>query len=320
MATVYHRDQAGAPTYTFRSTGAVGFAAFKTILKACLVSGYGTKAAAGWSLISEATNHLVLRNGSNSCYVCFTWVTGSNYVTIYLSETFTGVTNDVMTGDGLKTGIASNNSVPQRFYITYIAYATGSSTWTMVADNKTFVLCAPGSDANSAIITTNVSDYGVMLYVGEDKAGNPLSIGGVNSSSDTNPICYFNGEQGFTSLRYPATGLLVGSGSIAVATPGIEHITVSLVSAVRPIGEISLSPALWMASNVFAGNLRGMALCPILARLWSSHAAQSIGLPNPLAHRNANTPIALGDAYSYFATIKHYASSFILLTDNPVFW
>jgi hypothetical protein len=320
MATVYHRDQAGAPTYAFGSTGAIGLLAFKTILKACLVNGYGTKAAAGWVLISEATNHLVLRNGSGSCYVCFNWVTNANYVTLYLSETFSGVINDVMTGDGLKTGVAANNGAPQRFYIGYFAYQSETTTWTVAADSKTFSMCTTFASSNLAITASNVSNYGVMLYVGEDKTGNPIAIGGVNSSSDANPVCYFNGESGFTSLRYPASGLLVSSGSIAVATPGIEHIEVSAVSAVTALEQISLSPALWAANNVFAGYLRGLALCPILSRLWASHAAQSIGMPTPLTVRNANTPISLGDGYSYFATVKNYMSSFVLMTDNPVFW
>lgn len=66
MARIYHRDQAGAPELTYSTSAQDGFNAFKAILKACLVNGYGAVPAAGWELINEGTGFLVLRNGFQS--------------------------------------------------------------------------------------------------------------------------------------------------------------------------------------------------------------------------------------------------------------
>ena len=62
MPTVYHRDDNGAPSYAFSasSSSPAHFSALKTILKACLVSGYGSKPAAGWTLVAEGDQYLVL--------------------------------------------------------------------------------------------------------------------------------------------------------------------------------------------------------------------------------------------------------------------
>lgn len=91
MATVYHRDDAGAPTFAFSTdrSNIAHFTALKTILKACLVFGYGGRPAAGWELIAEGARYIVLRNGPASGYVCLTSV--SEYVTVHLAATFTGM-------------------------------------------------------------------------------------------------------------------------------------------------------------------------------------------------------------------------------------
>lgn len=320
MATVYHRDDAGAPVLSYGAGGAVGFVAFKAILKACLVNGYGSKPSAGWELITEDTNYLVLRNGNHTGYVCFTWLTGTNYVTIYLAETYSGVVNSVMQGAGLKTGIASSNSAPHRFYVSMFANSSVGGTWFMVADAKTFVLCAPSNGGSPGTVqSTGVGDYGLMLYVGEDSSGYFIAMGGINSSSDANPITNFSGLNGFTSLRNPATGLLVDGGSLVVYTPGFESFTPHY-SVVLTLVELALVPGFWCGGGVQAGRLRGIAMHPQLSRMWASHAAQSIGFSGALTTRNANTPIGLGDGYTYFATIKFSGSPFFLMTDNPEFW
>lgn len=79
-------------------------------------------------------------------------------------------------------------------------------------------------------------------------------------------------------------------------------------------------PGFWVGATVQAGRLRGIALQPQLARMWANHAARSIGFSGDLTTRNANTPINLGDGYTYYATIKTSNAPFFLLTNNPGFW
>src|SRR5262245_33223377 len=134
MATVYRRDDSGAPALTYSTAvpNVAHFTAFKTILKACLVYGYGSKPAAGWELIGEGANNLVLRSGSHSGYVCFTYLNG--VVTIYLAETYTGMSGDVMVGGGLKTGTGPSNTPPHRIPLYHPVYHTDSCTWCLVGD------------------------------------------------------------------------------------------------------------------------------------------------------------------------------------------
>lgn len=318
MATAYHRDDLGAPTFAYGDTsGAGGFTALKAILIACLVTGYGSKPPAGWELVSEGASHLVLRNGSQSGYVCFTRQPGNAYVTVYLSETYSGVTSNVMVGGGLKTGLDANNSVPQRINITYVVWVSAACTWHLVADAKTFILNMTGYPSNAPQSGVDVTSYSPVIYVGEDSAGNFISVGGINSGTNGAPVAAFNGK-GMTSLRDPGTGLLVDSGSLVVKLPGFE-VSLSDTSVV-PLPEITLSKAVWFGSGVFAGRLRGICLSTLLHSMWPHYIVQSLGNSAGLTTRNANTPLNLNDPHIYFPTAKHYQSVFFLTTTNPAFW
>lgn len=324
MATAYHRDQAGAPilTYSANQYVAAHFNAFKAILLACLVNGYGSRPAAGWSLINEGSDFIVLRNGSASGYVCFSWVGG--LITVYVAETYTGMSGNVMTGDGLKTGTSANNAAPQRVTAVCTAFGTNSTTWSMVADSKSFVL------ALSAVISTSAAELGwsvnnnapTTLYVGEDSLGHFIVIGGQNNSTAaaTLDLGYFE-ARGFTALKDPKTGLLVGSSALAVELPGFGLTSDAAThKTTTPLADVELSRAVWAGGGAYAGKLRGIAWTPVLARHKASAAANCLGYVGTMTTRTANTPINLGDGYNYFMnSLMAYTPTF-LLTDNPGFW
>lgn len=326
MATVYHRDDSGAPTFAFSTSGTniAHFAALKTILKACLVSGYGSKPAAGWILVAEGDRFLVLRNGTSSGFVCFTWVAATSYFNIHLAATFTGMSGDVMTGAGLKSGTEAAGSANQhRMWNSVLAHSSSNSTWYLIADEKTFYFQGSGG---FSLFEYASSDFGAMnpLYVGEDSAGNFLAMGGQNTNS-TQPRAYF-GPEGVTVLRNPATGLLVDTGSIVVVAPGLRltanaNIGVATLGAAHivPLLEAPLCPVRWGAS-VLAGRLRGQALCPLVSMYYPSPAAQSLGHVGPLNSRNLNTPLPLGGAYTYFMGVAFDGSPTRIVTNNPEFW
>lgn len=326
MATVYHRDDSGAPTFEFSTSGTniAHFAALKTILKACLVSGYGSKPAAGWILVAEGDRFLVLRNGTSSGYVCFTSVAATSYFNIHLAATFTGMSGDVMTGAGLKSGTEASGSANQhRMWISVLANSSANSTWYLIADEKTFYFQGSGG---FGLFEYALSDFGAMnpLYVGEDSAGNFIAMGGQNTNS-TQPRAYF-GPEGVTVLRNPATGLLVDTGSIVVVAPGLRLTTnsntgvASLGAAhIVPLLEAPLCPVRWGAS-VLAGRLRGQVLCPLVSMYFPSPAAQSLGHVGPLNSRNLNTPLPLGGAYTYFMGVAFDGSPTRIVTNNPEFW
>lgn len=323
MATVYHRDDAGAPTYAMGSvvpSNTMHFEAVRTILKACLVSGYGAKPAAGWTLVAESTNYIVLRNGAMTGYVCLTWSgAGNAYIDVYVAETFTGMSGNYMTGDGLKSGIAANNATPQRISLSAFVYSTSVHTWTLIADSRTFVinLCGMQSTSAGEIANTSNGNFCSVLYVGEDGAGNFVSAGGQNTTS-TSPVNYF-GLSGGTALKDPRTGLLIGAGTLPDFVVFSSQVTQAR-SEIAPILKTSLSRSIWGFNGGLGGYLRGVALPVDVFAHYPSKGAQCLGLPVVLTTRNVNTPIDLGDGFTYFATAHNYQSAFRLLTNNPEFW
>lgn len=319
MPTVYSREDSGAPplTYVAAQGNIAQFTAFKTILKACLVSGYGAKPAAGWSLIAEGDRHLVLRNGTQTGYVCFTW-TGGNFLTVYLAETYTGVVNDVITGDGVKTGYSANNATPHRLYIGVVAYHANYCSWLVLADERTCIFQSAG--ATSANWEFTAADGGAMapLYFGEDSTGRFLAMGGSNTTL-TNPNNDFS-YIGLTALRDPVTGLLIGTGSISPSVPGLSRAgpSATLTGPVVLLQEASLAPVRWGTTQL-AGKLRGVALCPQLSEYYPSPAARCLGFSGALTTRLANQPLPMGPD-RYYMGLSYVASSRHLLTDKAEFW
>lgn len=318
MATVYHRDDPGAPVLTAGTTSGLGFTALKAVLKACLVNGYGTKAAAGWELIYETADRIALRNGSHTGYIGLFHTADRLFLS--LSDTYTDFTSNYLSGDGVKTGTASGSTIPHRLYSRYLVYDSTNYTWEVIADSKTFVLNWINDGYYTTVRELMYSDSGgfsLALYVGEDSAGNFIAVGGENTTNATTNVGYFD-YQGFTALRDPNTGLLVGSGAVTISTPGLDNAP-PVNSKVTALNKAPISPAMWAAGGIHAGYLRGIALCPVIARLHPSHAARSLGFSGAVTARNANTPINLADGYSYFISPGYY-SSCRLITNNPEFW
>ncbi|RMH85228.1 hypothetical protein EA796_06885 [Pseudomonas sp. AOB-7] len=322
MPTVYHRDQPGAPvpTYFTSQNHNAQFQAFKVVVKGCLVSGYTGKPAAGWELIAEGTNYLVLRNGSHTGFVCFTWVTGG-VVRIYLAETYTGMSGDVMTGDGLKSGLSVDNANPHMFPLGFFAFSDALTGWVIIADERTFILASASTNNAPGSLDNGLANANVRtIYIGEDSAGTFVACGGDLTGSTSSYVPGF-GDCGFTTLKNPQTGLLVGSGSIAVYTPGLPDLSFNPVAPNVPIAEVSLSRAPWLLAAFHAGYLRGIALCPQLVfYTYARIVGRAMGLTFDLSCRTLNTPIPLGDAYSYFVRVTNWQQAFFFLTDNPDFW
>ncbi|MDG9928254.1 MULTISPECIES: hypothetical protein [unclassified Pseudomonas] len=317
----YHRDQTGAPSYTIgTSTIAVGWAAFKAIVKACLVSGYGAYPAAGWELIAEETNCLVLRNGPHSGYIGFS-VQGENQsMRIFLLNSFTGIVSGVPTGAGRKTGTATGETVPHRWNLLYGAAQNANHSWSIFADEKTFLLqmCNDNSGTVTSLTGTTQSN---CLYAGEDTAGNFIAMGGQNASSPSSSTGPFD-SNGMTVLKDPVTGLLVDTGSISVHCPLDWNLSYELGRRLPLLPEINLTRTVWAKlGGPAAGYLRGIAQHPAFVRIYPGYIGEALGVPG-LNSRNVNsTPIHLGDSNLYLLTAAGSGSSYGRFhTNNPAFW
>lgn len=329
MARLYHRDQAGAPALTYNSTAASAeqFAAFKMILKASLVSGYGSMPAAGWSLVYESTTTLILRPGTQSGYVCFVRDSWLTVVTVWLAATFAGVdANGKIIGDGVRSGVAANSAVPHRFSVRGLVAYTATTTWTVVADESAFVF-SPSAAGSTLQEVTGVQGNGyeavTLLYCGDDSAGDLICVGGSNVSNATSStnLSGFN-SSGFTALKFPHTGLLVDTANIVVAMPGTQP-NISSAYNEWPAGSIlpeaALTPLIWVSSGVVR-KLKGLAVDCRLLFVYNSQVSQALGGP-VLTTRNMNNVLSLGDGHSYVVGRSYSATTIsALLTTNPEFW
>lgn len=327
MARVYHRDQAGAPVLVVSSTSntVAHFTAFKTVLKACLITGFGSQPAAGWALVGEGANYIVLRNATESGYVCFTWATG--IVTIWLASTYEGISSDAIVGVGKKSGVAANNATPHKFNFYNRVYADSLYSWAVVADEKTFIINWPSAYSSTSDGLGAAAGSFVIgaMYIGEDSEGNFIAVGGQNttlaSANANNPVCYF-GAEGFTALKNPSTGLLVDAGSLSVFVPGLFAMSTTNPQPTPPAQAIaSIAPAYWYGGGVQGGQFRGVCLLPQLCGVtFRSRIATSLGAAVTPEVRQGNAPIDLGDGNTYLLGMAHYLYVPFLFTDNLDFW
>lgn len=322
MVKFYHIDQAGAPalSYTTSATNVANWNSLVSVLKACLVSGYGAQAAAGWQLIFEDANNLVLRNGVSSGYVCFSNVAAGTF-TISIAETFSGVSGGFIVGDGAKSGVATANSIPHRQCYRSFSYHINNCSWWILADEKTFIMSGASTTSTSDEELTAGAGAGYSIraiYVGEDAGGNFIAIGGLNTTTTTSTInCTFIG--GFTTLRDPATGLLVDSDSISTTMPGFFDGQMNFSGSLATLPDARLTPLVWEANGA-ANRLRGICLEPRISFYYMSTGAQKLG-GAPLMSRTHYTPVDLGDGYNYVFCGKYYGYGNLLIgTDNPEFW
>jgi hypothetical protein len=322
MATVYHRDQAGAPLPSYSSSsGSIShFDSLKTVLKGCLVSGYGSQPAAGWELISEGTSYIVLRNGTRTGYLGLSYSSGT--VTVHVSETFMGVASNILQGDGLRTGVASNNSVPHRFGIGFFAYSSDSSAWMVVADERTFCINAVTNNTAGPWVPDAAAAgmLNVLFYAGEDSSGNFIAVGGTSMTSATlsNQRNRFS-VAGFTSLRDPSTGLLVDTGELSAHAHGLIDAG-RVGSPVLLVPSVDLLRVYWHGAGAFSGYLRGIVVPGMLSRYLPGVVASTLGFVGPFNSRTANTALDLGDGFRYFVPVYFPESTMVLMTNNPEFW
>jgi hypothetical protein len=333
MARVYHRDQAGAPALVF-STGtghANHWASLKAIIKGALVSGYGSVPGAGWELIAEGANYLVLRNGSHSGYICFTYDTRasatSGRVEVWLAETFTGMSGDWMTGDGLRSGVAANNGVPHTLGLSYAFYASAVVSWVIIADEKSAVLSISTSTSttvpNDGIASLPSESRPVLLAFGEDTEGIFLALGGENTAPGVlgPSIRNYFAVNGFTTLRDPKTNLLVGSSALGAGTPGLStrnasHTAITLIKAVDQV-RVSWAGAV-SGEHAQGGYIRGVTIPGLLHAHVCGAVAGSLGHTS-YNSRSIHVPVQLAGS-DYYAAFQSQASVAILLSANPVLW
>ena len=141
--TIYSSTDASAPVLS----GTAG--SVTTLLDACLVNGYGSQAAAGWSILYTSTNQRTYQSGNNAAcpsvlQILDTGTTQFNAVggASATSNTFqSGIPNPFPTVAQQLNGIFGNKSNTA---------SSASRPWFVIADNRTFYLLVDISGTLSA--------------------------------------------------------------------------------------------------------------------------------------------------------------------------
>lgn len=202
-------------SYSSLDTGAPAFTSststqecLRTILMACLVNGFGSNPAAGWTVGHDVTDGFSLYNGDG--YANFVYNANTSSI-LYLMESITDGTTALASGVNRRSGNwfdGSTNTAKQYLYLATTS-ASASVFWNVVADEKTcYVQLIKYLNSSSYFFSVSFGNYknssdltgpAVFSAFGGSRTATTTSIVG-GSSESTN----FAG----TLLRNPWTGLV----------------------------------------------------------------------------------------------------------------
>lgn len=349
---MYTMDDPGAPAPIIGGGGGTATTLrwmenLRTILRACLITGYGSKApAGGWTIESESTTHVLLRNGTGSGYAFFRLVSGGTVGTceLFLAASVTAVIDGqygkAITGSGIKSGVnpmLSNESAnyAQRINCYGTFENSVNTNWMLVADDKTFIFMLSSMNSTSLVNIGYTDPYGMLsLYVGEDTAGNFISVGGCNSNSTNTSITHkfriviSNDDAGITVLRNPFTGALLTSTTAVPLCPSL-YAQGTLWLEEYTIDRITLGKVPWQYRDgaqgvpyVFCGNLRGIAWANEIAMNGRfDYNLKAMGWTGTPASLRYNPKLPLDDTYDYrLMFIYRTSAQGGIMTNNPAFW
>lgn len=349
MPRVYSSKDAGLPAFYISTVSSLQrFNNYKLILKACLVTGYGARLAAGWTLVDEGDQYLVLRNASGN-YVTISsgyYQNSSNLgyhgtFRVYLHATYTGINSSgVPQGQGVVSGTSGAATLPVYFGSDVFYWGT-NTRWVMLADERTFIFMqAPFTATASSVSGTQIDalNGNGTLYVGDDLGGNHIAVGGVRiaTPNTTQPGLYFD-RLAFTTLRNPVSGLLVDTTAISALLESsyesnnvyTTHTTNSQIaylssSPISVMPSIEMGLVRWVAAGQPQPGLRGIRRDHLMARNYSNLTRRQIEGALTSSDYTGDTilnltPLVEGSLYLPLMAHVGGRGAFIV-TDNPVYW
>lgn len=272
--TVYRWDDAGAPTLT----GQAGTYDLINLLDNCLVTGYGAKAAAGWTKPYTGTGKAAFRQGtgSNGRYLRVDCSASGQYPRLRGYDTM----SDVDTG---------TNPVPTDAQISGGGYCNTSTTttsvaraWVVFADAKRFYMwVAPDVAATGALTDTAIGK--TMFFYGDfdsnvsgDTYNTALVCGNAANTSATQLMGQISAATSYstTAGHYIAGTYAQVAGSQSMqkrvlasimATPStIGNVTGITYPDPVTTGMLASELALWESAGVFRGVYPAI-YCPLHA-------------------------------------------------------
>ena len=253
--TVYKNTDAGAPSLLSNAVPMPEATNFVNLYTKCLVDGYGTKPAAGWTKPYTGTNKAAfLPGGGNQLYLRVDDSTGTGsecYLVTNGYETMSDV--DTGTGPFPVTGTLVNGAFSR---------SAVARPWVIVADNRTVYLFLDGAD--TLVYTATL--FGDFYSYKSSDSYRTLHISPSTSAAGAQGFGFFT--TGTLDTADPAhcvaRSYTAGAGGITIGTHGDNLKKASGLSGVLPYphtvdSKIWLSPLyLHETSGVVRGKYRGL--------------------------------------------------------------
>lgn len=306
----------------------------KQILVPCLVTGYGSKSGAGWTLGHEHPNGFSLINADGNVVNFVSNLPAqapypamnANAIHIYAAESLTDTSNAVIDGANLCSG-TYRKGMPElanypRHMLGYAWYALqgelSTLQWTLVADDKTFILNCSSSGSSGGYNSSGL--YSFTLYVGKslldtEVTGNFVVLGGDVANYTDRPNMYAF-SRGYSSPINLSTGLAERVTVGAQPYAGSPD-TNPAAQTTKPLSRLNLQQPRLIYGNDFVGRLRGVVYDDVLRSLygWEEHLKVLGFSGTDFTDRGKLVEIG---GYNY-AFARSYSGNSIL-TDNPAFW
>lgn len=272
----------------------------RAIFKACLVDGYGSKPAAGWTLGHDVSGGFSLSNGDGVINLVRTATSG---VAVYIMEAITDASTALAGGVNRRSaGWYDGSSATERFYLFSNGGLYGGTNphWVLVADEKTVTFCAGGStstaDQTNSGYSTAIHFGNYINSLGLTGAASFCCLGGHNAPGTSsgqvlgsssyrfgmvlrNP---YNGlvEQGVTP-RYGASAAMHSRGVTSMtAIPTLQVDRLLPVRAGLMCYGAGLNGSATATTAALAGYLRGLISEPMLCSGKLSNVLTLFGVSN----------------------------------------
>lgn len=306
----------------------------KQILVQCLVTGYGYKPKAGWTLGHEHPNGFSLINADGNVVNFVSDLPAqepypamdSASIHIYAAESITDTSNAIIDGVNLCSGPYRKGIQETDGYLRHqLGYARNilrvdlaTLNWTVVADDKTFIInCSSGNSSSPS----RSNDYSFTLYVGEVSLDTPVSGnfvvlgGGILKYHEYGPMYAFS--QGYTSLRDLTTGLVQ-------QVPEVEAEPYMSTPYIEPKGDATLLPPRInfqqprvVSGGDLIGRLKGVVYDDVLRAKYGWEVGLKVLGFTGSDYTDRGKPVKIGN--SSYAFARSYSGN-SYLTDNPDFW
>lgn len=307
----------------------------KQILVPCLVTGYGSKPGAGWTVGHEHANGFSLINTDGNVVNFVSNLPAqapypamnAEAIHIYLANSITDSSGPIIAGAGLcsgpyRYGLPELGGSPRHSISAKRQLQDNLSTlqWTVVADDKTVALVLSGGVAGSDANHLAYVNFSSTLYFGgvlNDLllANDFVALGGSNSGYNVDPSRYTL-SGGCTSVTSPLTGLHVYEDvqsepfkSRLNTWPRLE------AGSVMPAHIFLQSPRIAVGDS-YIGRLRGVVYDDVLAIAGWKAYVRALGFSGT-DYTDRGKVVSIG-AHQYAYAVG-YAGGFVMTTD-PAFW